>query len=76
MAHNDGQVRFCQQMIALNDVAHIVGAEIIQVWRFRIVVNQMSWPELIHNLLSQVPIPFLKGIFAVQPRSAEQCNVF
>ena len=66
----DHQVGIDQQAVALDAVAHRVLAEILQVGRFAVVIDQPSRVELIDDLLAQVPVEFFKGVLPMQADTA------
>jgi hypothetical protein len=72
----DGKVRFRHKSVALDNIAHLVCAEIAKVRGFGIIIHEAAGPEFIYKILAKIPIPFFQRIFPVQPHGAEQRYVF
>ena len=73
---NDGQIRFGHQAVALDGIAHLIGAEITQIRGFDIMADQAIRPELINDFLAQIPVPFFECVFTMKPHTAQQGNIF
>ena len=52
VAKNNGDIGFRHQAVALNGIAHFVGAEITQIRSFNIMIDQTIRPKLIDDLLA------------------------
>ena len=72
MTDDDGQVRFGDQAIALHAVAHRVGAEVEEVGRLGVVIDETVRPEAVDDVAAQVLVPLLERVLAMKPHRAEQ----
>ncbi len=72
MADNDRKVCFRNQPITLDYIPQPIFSVITQIRRIGVMVDYSVRPELLNDLLAEIPLPLFPGVFPVKPHRAEK----
>ena len=65
MPDHDHEIGIHEQPVALDSIAHLVDAEILQIGRFAVVVDEAAGIELIDDFLAEIPVEFFEIVLTM-----------